>query len=127
MKPTIIILAFVVAAVLSYSFWPDGEKTSAFDHVESVEAAPLAMVCCLTVLSLSYSPKFGQFLSQFKLLFASADRFPFLFFLSSTQVQAVFQHVRCVVVCDCKIQSTFRCPPGPVIRFPKRADRRIRI
>ena len=58
MKPTIIISAFVVAAVLSYSFWPDGEKTNAFDHVESVEAAPLAMV--LLPDSLSQHAQIGK-------------------------------------------------------------------
>ena len=58
MKPTIIISAFVVAAVLSYSFWPDGEKTSAFDHVESVEAAPLTTV--LLPDSLSQHAQIGK-------------------------------------------------------------------
>lgn len=58
MKPTIIISAFVVAAVLSYSFWPGGQKTSAFDHVESVEAAPLATV--LLPDSLSQHAQIGK-------------------------------------------------------------------
>ena len=48
----------MVAAVLSYSFWPDGEKTSAFDYVESVEAAPLAMV--LLPDSLSQHAQIGK-------------------------------------------------------------------
>jgi len=58
MKSTIIISAVVVAAVLSYSFWPDGQKTSAFDHVESVEAAPLATV--LLPDSLSQHAQIGK-------------------------------------------------------------------
>ena len=58
MKSTIIISAVVVAAVLSYSFWPGGQKTSAFDHVESVEAAPLATV--LLPDSLSQHAQIGK-------------------------------------------------------------------
>lgn len=58
MKSTIIISAVVVAAVLSYSFWPDGQKMSAFDHVESVEAAPLATV--LLPDSLSQHAQIGK-------------------------------------------------------------------
>ena len=44
MKSTITIPAVVAAAILGYSFWPVGQKARAVNHVESAEAAPLAMV-----------------------------------------------------------------------------------
>jgi mono/diheme cytochrome c family protein len=44
MKVAVAISAVMVAAVLGYSFWPVGQKARAVNHVESAEAAPLAMV-----------------------------------------------------------------------------------
>ena len=44
MKSNITILAVVAAAILGYSFWPVGQKTSVIDHVKSAEGTPLADV-----------------------------------------------------------------------------------